>query len=46
MKLSLVWKEVMHAARQAPMMYFAPFRGAWRGARATLRRLSRENGWR
>lgn len=37
------WFEVVHAARQAPRMYFAPLRGAIRETRAVLHQIEMEN---
>lgn len=34
-----VWKEIVFAARWSPRMYFAPFVGAWRGAKEEMARV-------
>lgn len=39
--MNAVWIEVKRAAKEAPLMYFAPLLGAWRGIRVQYRLLDR-----
>jgi hypothetical protein len=39
--MNAVWVEVKRAAKEAPLMYFAPLMGAWRGIRLQYRLLDR-----
>ena len=39
--MNAVWIEVKRAAKEAPLMYFAPLLGAWRGIRLQYRLLDR-----
>lgn len=41
--MNRVWQEVIHAARQAPAMYFAPFVAAAREVRRVYRTVQRSN---
>jgi hypothetical protein len=40
--MNVVWVEVKRAAKEAPLMYFAPLLGAWRGIRMQYRILDRK----
>jgi hypothetical protein len=41
--MRLVWQEIVHAARQAPAMYFAPFMAAVRELYRVSRMVQRTN---
>lgn len=41
--MNRVWQEVVHAARQAPFMYFAPFVAAAREVRRVYQRVQKSN---
>jgi hypothetical protein len=41
--MNRVWQEVMHAARQAPAMYFAPFVAAVRELRRVALAVQKSN---